>query len=351
MKALTCEMCGSTEIVRQDGLYVCQACGTKYSVEDAKKMMSGETVKVEGTIKVDDSDELANLITLAHRATEAKDWDRAYAYYERILLINPDDWEANHNIQFYKAFIAHQQNLFAELATRLDVFKNSIPTLNKLFTSKHSTEEYFKVIPEVWNPVVTNCNNLWDDHVTRLSKNLGFTMNEAKQKAQSQTMEIIKRNMPAIVYFLTELICNIDTTFGASTQAWVISNAKATIDLANRTQKCDQSVVERLSALVKKYESDYVAPQKQGCYVATAVYGSYDCPEVWTLRRFRDFTLAESWYGRVFIRTYYATSPTLLKWFGHSAIFKKICLVPLDKLVRKLQDNGVESTPYKDRNF
>ena len=33
-----------------------------------------------------------------------------------------------------------------------------------------------------------------------------------------------------------------------------------------------------------------------GCYVATAVYGSYDCPQVWTLRRYRDDTLAETWY-------------------------------------------------------
>ncbi|NLX93020.1 MAG: hypothetical protein GXZ02_03995, partial [Clostridiales bacterium] len=38
-----------------------------------------------------------------------------------------------------------------------------------------------------------------------------------------------------------------------------------------------------------------------GCYVATAVYGSYDCPQVWTLRRYRDYTLAETWYGRAFI--------------------------------------------------
>ena len=31
-------------------------------------------------------------------------------------------------------------------------------------------------------------------------------------------------------------------------------------------------------------------PSNGACYVATAVYGSYDCPEVWTLRRFRDYT-------------------------------------------------------------
>ena len=44
---------------------------------------------------------------------------------------------------------------------------------------------------------------------------------------------------------------------------------------------------------------------KGGCYVATAVYGSYDCPEVWTLRRYRDYSLAETWYGRAFIKLYY----------------------------------------------
>ena len=39
MKSMVCEMCGSNDIVKKDGLYVCQFCGTKYSVEDAKKMM------------------------------------------------------------------------------------------------------------------------------------------------------------------------------------------------------------------------------------------------------------------------------------------------------------------------
>ena len=82
---------------------------------------------------------------------------------------------------------------------------------------------------------------------------------------------------------------------------------------------------------------------------ATAIYGSYDCPEVWTLRRFRDFTLAESWYGRAFIKTYYAISPTLVKWFGETAWFKNLFHKPLNALVKKLQNDGVENTPYNDR--
>ncbi len=88
-----------------------------------------------------------------------------------------------------------------------------------------------------------------------------------------------------------------------------------------------------------------------GCYVATAVYGSYDCPQVWTLRRFRDYTLAETWYGRAFIRTYYAISPILVKWFGHTEWFKKMWKGKLDRMVANLNVKGVEDTPYEDRNW
>lgn len=88
-----------------------------------------------------------------------------------------------------------------------------------------------------------------------------------------------------------------------------------------------------------------------GCYVATAVYGSYNCPEVWTLRRFRDYTLAETWYGRAFIKAYYAISPTIVKWFGRTEWFNHMWKGTLDRMVKKLQINGVESTPYEDKEF
>jgi len=88
-----------------------------------------------------------------------------------------------------------------------------------------------------------------------------------------------------------------------------------------------------------------------GCYVATAVYGSYDCPQVWTLRRYRDYDLAETRHGRTFIRTYYAISPTLVKWFGHTEWFKKMWRGKLDRMVKDLQEKGYESTPYEDRNW
>ena len=88
-----------------------------------------------------------------------------------------------------------------------------------------------------------------------------------------------------------------------------------------------------------------------GCYIATAVYGSYDCPEVWTLRRFRDYTLAETLLGRIFIKTYYCISPTLVKWFGKTNWFVKLFKKILDKLIIKLRAQGIEDTPYEDKKY
>lgn len=86
-----------------------------------------------------------------------------------------------------------------------------------------------------------------------------------------------------------------------------------------------------------------------GCYVATAVYGSYDCPQVWTLRRYRDDILSSTWHGRAFIHIYYAISPTLVKWFGDKNWFKKLWKNKLDNMVRDLNNIGIEDTPYHDK--
>ena len=77
MKALTCEMCGSTNLIKEGGVFVCQSCGTKYSVEEAKKMMVEGTVDVKGTVKVDTSDELNNLYEIARRAKDSDNSENA----------------------------------------------------------------------------------------------------------------------------------------------------------------------------------------------------------------------------------------------------------------------------------
>lgn len=55
MKAIKCELCGSGDLIKENGVFVCQHCGTKYSLEEARKLLveiSG-SVDVQGTVKID----------------------------------------------------------------------------------------------------------------------------------------------------------------------------------------------------------------------------------------------------------------------------------------------------------
>ena len=94
MKPLTCEMCGSTNILKQDGVFVCQSCGTKYSVEEAKKMMVEGVVNIEGKVKIDQSDKVPNLLSLAQNAIDSLNVDEAESYVKRILEIDCDNAQA-----------------------------------------------------------------------------------------------------------------------------------------------------------------------------------------------------------------------------------------------------------------
>ena len=77
----------------------------------------------------------------------------------------------------------------------------------------------------------------------------------------------------------------------------------------------------------------------EGCYIATCVYGSYDCPQVLTLRRFRDNTLKKHLVGRAFIKVYYILSPKLVKTFGQTQPFKHFFRRVLDRIIGKIKAN------------
>ena len=96
MKSMRCEMCCSSDLVKEDGLYVCQCCGAKYSVEEAKKLMVeiDGTVEVQGTVKVDNSDKVSNYLTLAEEAFIACDNKQVELYCNKVLEIDENNYEA-----------------------------------------------------------------------------------------------------------------------------------------------------------------------------------------------------------------------------------------------------------------
>ena len=77
-----------------------------------------------------------------------------------------------------------------------------------------------------------------------------------------------------------------------------------------------------------------------GCFVATAVYGTYDHPDVRTLRAYRDGTLRHSAVGRCFIRWYYRYGPGLANRLENVPRVRRGIRQGLRILVRFLKRTG-----------
>ena len=114
MKALVCEMCNSSDLIKQDGYFICQSCGMKYTLEEAKKMM------VEGTVKVDNSEFVQKYLQNARRAKQKEDWEETEKYYNMVEQNDPSNIEAI----FYSAYGKAKASLpVNEIYKREAIFK------------------------------------------------------------------------------------------------------------------------------------------------------------------------------------------------------------------------------------
>jgi len=354
MKALKCEMCGSNDVVKQEDLFVCQNCGTKYSVEAARKMMIEGTVEVKGTVKIDESQKIQTWITFAETAFQADNLKEAYDYANKILELSPNSIEA----------WMIRMKCVSKMGTLENSRTGEILTIGKnIIALDHSKEEEVGLFfMDTGTQMLRSAFSLVNGEV---DKDSVFHNAKVLDKYCDQAIALERAVAGCSVFKSSEAIQAKGDDFVGAYQDFT----ECLIDYIHELNPYDKETIEELS---KKYEAvdmslrkdfpttsyfdetqdNATMPQdekKSGCYVATAVYGSYNCPEVWTLRRFRDNTLDETWYGRAFIKTYYAISPTLVKWFGETNWFKKMWRKPLDKMVASLQEKGVESTPYQDK--
>lgn len=405
MKQLTCEMCGSTDMLKQDGVFVCQSCGCKYSVEEAKKMMVEGVVEVTGTVKVDDSARIDNYYTMAESAYQVGNKQETENYCNKIIEIDISYYKAwflkgkavgwqsrtrfGETVQCFDKAVDNApedivEDFKADVAAELCSF--IIPYLQKDCDqfSKRPTENVAHDIivvlhmakllsvrsllnkcgvkpAEFYNELVTMVSNdvvtVWEDDILVEYTKSNFPSEYSWKyfidggigciSILTEVVDLSEDGKQAIRIHekLIEMSVEcINSRYRDSNGNWWDLNAERKQEL--------NDLIEKSHQCIKKHDPSYEIPKPShhtGCYVATAVYGSYDCPQVWTLRRFRDYTLAKTWYGRAFIRTYYAISPTLVKWFGNTEWFKKMWRGTLDRMVANLNADGVEDTPYEDK--
>ena len=97
MKKIVCDLCESTEFTKEGGFFICQGCGTKYSLEEAKAMMR----EVEGSAPVStgvpvtavpmgnpNQQQIDNILVLATTAYEAQNYAEAENYCNQAVVLD-----------------------------------------------------------------------------------------------------------------------------------------------------------------------------------------------------------------------------------------------------------------------
>lgn len=89
MQLLRCEVCGSNEMTKKDGLFVCDYCGAKYTLEETRKMVMDGEVRVSGSISLDNTAKIRGLMQSAVDDYDDSKLDSALETVNQILLIDP----------------------------------------------------------------------------------------------------------------------------------------------------------------------------------------------------------------------------------------------------------------------
>ena len=371
--AAKCPNCGSNiEVNQNDNKSKCEYCHATILVDDAIERLR---VELSGEVEVKNLPKLKNLLKIADRAYEDKDYDKALENYKQALAIDSDDWRATYregictartstlgNFDLDKAVLSSRNALKILLDAKTDekeIASYKVEMAHDLVSLCLDFFNFaFNHYKEFWN-LEDSANEMWN-RLLIVRKACRFS---ADVLVNDKVISLCPKDKSGEdskgwqLLALKEIVmCNSTICeprryeSGYNQYGDVYSNTTINSNLrAELVTEYDQCV-----AIIKQSEPDYVPNQinrtgkSDGCYVATCVYGSYDCPQVWTLRRFRDYELSKSWYGRLFIKTYYAISPKIVKLFGKTKWFNNMWKPKLDKMVAKLNEEGYESTPYDD---
>ena len=287
-----------------------------------------------------------NVLELKRKANllwSNKQYQECLSVCNEIILQEPTNYLYIFRIGMLRRLIEN------DIYLGLDEFKTSVKQFHS--TKNHNKEEaeaYTECIRFLFSNVIHQYNSA-DEMESNLNflQSKGIMGNAFAGNLKGKGVEQVIRERRAYAKEWSEVIYRefpVDLLKVASnaeeTYSFIISNT------AVMNRDIHDELREKHPDIVKESKA-----QNTGCYIATCVYGSYDCPQVWTLRRYRDSTLTETWYGRAFIRCYYAISPTLVKWFGNTAWFKNVWKGKLDRMIAKLNADGIENTPYHDINW
>ena len=343
--AAKCTGCGANievDVTKDAG--ICKYCGTAFVTEKAitnyntyvtnNNNFAGAHVTIQG-----DSENIEKLIERAVTFEKLDEFDKALEVYEEITSKYPMDYRG------WMGIITSETQNYSDISfsdysymEMVECFEKAVKVASSevqedILKQKQKYEELYRKEKDRHENGVycASICNMYD--YRDVEKVLG-----CKCLPSSECAEYFFSSFTFVLGNYVECSVSYKGAWHKEGESHYTS-VKATCEkYVDRT-----NIQELLSGCKKKSE------KSGGCYIATCIYGSYDCPQVWTLRRFRDNILADTWYGRAFIHAYYAVSPVLVKWFGKTKWFRSFWKCRLDKMVSDLNNKGVDNTYYHDK--
>lgn len=345
---MECKRCGSLNMIINQACWECQICGTKYGYNTDGVLIELEELSEEKLT------EIKIYHDKAQDALDDENYSEALLIYEKINRIKPNDWKAF----YYMSTLVIHSITNGEIQSTAEKMLINTPTVFSHINSLSSDEEKLDALSFV-------CNGYYNIVKYLIECSCDYYKKLKDRCPISELAKLIQENSNRCYkswHIVYECVAQVKIKFNMENEnfssIYVKFNknllALDNIYLSNSNVKhlITTETINDIVSNIKEYEPEFnYNIKKAGCYVATCVYGSYNCSEVWTLRRYRDNILASKWYGRLFIRIYYAISPVIVNLFGKTKWFKKIWKKRLDHMVKKLQDKGIENTPYEDKEW
>lgn len=370
LKAAKCSQCGANLEIKAHKDTICPNCGTKY-IEEKSINQNITNIDKQVNINIGESSRFneQNHCQLILKALEKRDFYTANAISLEVLANNPENSLANMvyscDFHFEEEYDYDYSAPYFNLDSLTNYFLENMGEVDLDFCSlvisliKEGYPNYNGL--EVCLETIFKNVNLLD---CKNNEFIEFFMEAKSFHKPLHTLDILQTKLSSyrgaglLTFLLTDneyIAADVDEERDELKR--IVKELKQYINFVYNIILNEYKSTSRISQEIKDQISETDKQRKkqekstQGCYIATCIYGSYNCPEVWVLRRYRDYKLNKSFIGKLFIKIYYKFSPSVVKIFGNKKWFRNFWKNKLDKKVNKLKSLGYCDFPYSDKKF
>lgn len=217
MKAMVCETCNSNDLVKQDGVYVCQHCGTKYIVDEAKN---------EGSVQVEGVATLDKLLQNGYTFLKLGEIGKASSVFTKVTEEYPENYIGWFEIaKIYTIF--HEEYSFARESNLIEDRNNPERSEYYKLGSKYyklaieNFEKAFSVAPEECKTNIISAHTIYIRKcIIKYTDDLKRELNRIQKLSPTSIGSIRTMNIfpdtkwPLIVGLLCLLLCIVGFSKG-----------------------------------------------------------------------------------------------------------------------------------------